>query len=435
MLVDSATDVVFEAGEQIIERGSTGTSMYVIKEGTADMLREGGDDPLMAAVGEAFGEDAFMGESGGQPHRTTVVARERLTCLEVDCKRFKSSTTAQLNAALRSSGKHRSKTMPQFHDLQQTRLLGVGSFGRVRLAYHPPSDQFFALKCMNKGLVIQRKQVAHVRSEKELLAACDHPFLVNLCGWYQDATELYMLCELIQGGEMFNILSKPIFTEDNCRFYAANVTAAFEYLHDRHIAYRDLKPENLLLDVKGYLKVADFGFAKVVTERTWTMCGTPDYLAPEILTRAGHGLAVDWWAVGIFLYELLTGWPPFSGDEEVDTFKNILSGRFDMPPEFSGPTASLLKGLLTVNPAHRLGSRQHSGSREVREHPFFEKLDFVSLVSRQLPTPYVPAINDPSDMNNFEEYDEPDPAGLPKHNQDDVDTFGFWDLPPTQLLS
>ena len=208
------------------------------------------------------------------------------------------------------------------------------------------------------------------------------------------------------------------------RFYSGNVASAFEYLHERKIAYRDLKPENLLLDEKGYLKIADFGFAKIVEDRTWTLCGTPDYLAPEIITCKGHNCCVDWWALGIFLYELLTGFPPFSADEQVETFKRILSAKLNYPDFIGEKGIDLLSKLLVVNPSNRLGA---NGGREVREHAYYQKLDFVKLISRQLPTPFVPTISNPSDVSNYDRFDEPDLQQWDMHNTDDAKTFGFWD--------
>jgi hypothetical protein len=394
-LVDASHDAEYKPGDTVIKQGESKYLLHVIKEGRAVRKTTDGRETQTEEIttGACFGEEAFT--EAGQRYGCTVTAIETLMCLTVDCRKFKSSSTVQIAEALRDmhmrgAMQRRSavaRQMPKKEELTVLHLLGVGSFGRVRLVRHEPSGSHYALKCINKGLVVARKQVQHVTSEKTILSTCSHPFLVNLVGWYQDQHELYMLFELLLGGELFSIMSKGIFTEDTCRFYSGNVAAAFEYLHERKIAYRDLKPENLLLDSKGYLKIADFGFAKIVDDRTWTLCGTPDYLAPEIIACKGHGCAVDWWALGIFLYELLTGFPPFSADDQVETFKRILSAKLTFPNGLGPEGADVLTGLLTVDPNKRLGQ---IGGREVREHVFFRRLDFVKLISRQLPTPYVP---------------------------------------------
>jgi len=429
VLVDSAKDTIFKAGETVITKGEAKPSVYIIKEGTAMREKE------EITTGACFGEEAFLEK--GKQYGSTVVAKENLTCLQIDAHKFGASTTAQMARALEAHNAHRAgsgsktqrdankvATMPKKEELTVHNLIGVGSFGRVRLVRHETSSTYYALKCMNKGLVVARKQVTHVNNEKSILARCSHPFLVNLVGWYQDMHELYMLFELMLGGELFSIMSKGIFTADTCRFYSGNVTSAFEYLHERKIAYRDLKPENLLLDEKGYLKIADFGFAKVVKDRTWTLCGTPDYLAPEIITCKGHNCCVDWWALGIFLYELLTGFPPFSADEQVETFKRILSAKLVFPDICDQACRDLLSSLLRVNPTNRLGA---GGGREVREHAFYQPLDFVKLISRQLPTPHVPKVSSPSDISNYDKFDEPDLQQWDDHNTDDAKTFGFWE--------
>ena len=375
VLVDSAHDSTFAAGEVVIQEGELKSLVYVIKDGAATK-----DDETLSQ-GACFGEEAFT--QAGLEYGSTVVASEALTCLTIDCQRFKSSSTVRIAETLRTTfaktQQRRSvvvRNMPRKEDLLIKTLLGVGSFGRVRLVWHEQSSMHYALKCMNKGLIIARKQVLHVQNEKAILAMCSHPFLITLAGWYQDDTELYMLFELVLGGELFSILSKSIFTEATCRFYAANVASAFEYLHERKIAYRDLKPENLLIDEKGYLKVADFGFAKVVEDRTWTLCGTPDYLAPETITCKGHGCAVDWWALGILLYELLTGFPPFSADDQVETFKRILSAKLSYPDVARRGHSP---------PPHRQPRQPARRQRRAQcGHAFFHPIDFVRLISREL---------------------------------------------------
>ena len=205
---------------------------------------------------------------------------------------------------------------------------------------------------------------------------------------------------------VFTILrERQKFDEPTSRFYGANVAAAFEYLHERKIVYRDLKPENLLLDGKGYLKVVDFGFAKEITDRTWTLCGTPEYLAPEIITNKGHNLAVDWWAFGILIFEMLVGQPPFCADDPMDIYQKILRNRVTYPAFVSKVARELISKLLVSNPSQRLGSlkRMH---RDVSGHSFFKSVDWAVLTRKELKAPYIPKISSPTDTSNFDDYED-----------------------------
>lgn len=215
VLVDSATDAIFTPGDTVIKQGEVKNLVYIIKEGHAK--RKGGrvDGPEDITTGACFGEEAFL--SNGAKYASTVSAKDALTCLAIDCMKFKSSATAQIAGALRSSiqqnviaqqGRSKFASMPRKQDLTVLNLIGVGSFGRVRLVRQESAGTYYALKCMNKGLIVARKQVQHVNNEKGILAKCSHPFVVNLVGWYQDRHELYMLFELLLGGELFSIMSK-----------------------------------------------------------------------------------------------------------------------------------------------------------------------------------------------------------------------------------
>eukprot|EP00605_Chrysophyceae_sp_TOSAG23-4_P002717 GSChrysophyteH1.ASY1.ANO1.2996.1 assembled CDS len=190
--------------------------------------------------------------------------------------------------------------------------LGTGSFGRVRFVTHKGTGSFWALKMLKKAEVIRLQQVEHMISEKTILSSLDHPFIVRLAGTFQDVKFLYMVLEYIVGGEFFTHLRKAgRFDHTASKFYATQISLVFEYMHQSDFIYRDLKPENLLLDKAGYLKITDFGFAKRVAFKTYTLCGTPEYIAPEVLLNKGHGKGVDWWTLGILLYEMMAGQPPF----------------------------------------------------------------------------------------------------------------------------
>jgi len=193
-------------------------------------------------------------------------------------------------------------------------------------------------------------------------------------------------------------------------------------MHDRKIVYRDLKPENLLLDSEGYLKVVDFGFAKILTDRTWTLCGTPEYLAPEIISNKGHNLAVDWWALGILTYELLNGVPPFAADDPMEIYQKILKCRVAFGPSISRNSRDLINKLLVSNPASRLGSLKR-GVREVREQAFFKALNFGDMENKRLPAPNKPTIKNPLDTSNFEAYTDDDGGDWARFNDPKVNLF------------
>ncbi|XP_029302986.1 putative serine/threonine-protein kinase PRKY isoform X2 [Cottoperca gobio] len=193
-------------------------------------------------------------------------------------------------------------------DLETIATVGTGTFGRVFLVKDKKSRAFYALKQMKIPDVIRLKQEQHVHNEKEVLAEVNHPFLIRLFWTHHDERFLYMLMDFVPGGELFSYLrSRGRFSNATGLFYTSEIVCAIEYLHSKEIVYRDLKPENILLDSEGHMRLTDFGFAKKLSDRTWTLCGTPEYLAPEVIQSKGHGRAVDWWALGILIFEMLAG--------------------------------------------------------------------------------------------------------------------------------
>jgi len=287
--------------------------------------------------------------------------------------------------------------------------LGTGTFGRVRLvSYEFRKLHYFALKMLKKTEIIRLKQVEHIKAEKNILQRITHPFIVTLFASFQDEKNLYMLMEYIIGGELFSQLRKVgRFSNDTSRFYAAEIVLALEYLHEKNIVYRDLKPENLLIDREGHMKITDFGFAKQVEDRTWTLCGTPEYLAPEIIQSKGHGKAVDWWALGILIYEMLAGYPPFYDENPFGIYQKILAGKIEFPRHFDANAKDLVKKLLTADRAKRFGCLK-AGAEDVKKHKWFKGIDWVKAFNREMKPPFVPAYQSPNDTSNFDKY--PDSA-------------------------
>jgi len=215
------------------------------------------------------------------------------------------------------------------------------------LVKHIGDLKHYALKILKKSEIIRLKQVDHIKSEVQLLKMIMHPFIVNLLGHFQDERKLYMVIEYVHGGELFSHLRKEgRFSDDTAKFYAQEIVLAFGYLHGMHIVYRDLKPENLLITTTGHLKITDFGFAKQVEDRTWTLCGTPEYLAPEIIQSKGHGKSVDWWALGVLIFEMLAGYPPFYDENPFGIYQKILAGKIECPRQFDSRAKDLIKKIV-----------------------------------------------------------------------------------------
>ncbi|CEJ02592.1 Putative cAMP-dependent protein kinase 9 [Rhizopus microsporus] len=289
-------------------------------------------------------------------------------------------------------------------EIQET--LGTGTFGRVFLTKFKPSNKYYAMKVLKKSEVVRLKQVEHLLSEKKILSSIRFPFIVDLFCTFQDDSNLYMLLEYVVGGELFTHLRRAgRFTNDMTRFYASEIVLAIEYLHSKDIIYRDLKPENLLIDHQGHIKITDFGFAKKVVDRTWTLCGTPEYLAPEIIQSKGHGKAVDWWALGILIFEMLAGYPPFFDDNSFGIYEKILMGKVQFSSHFDPLARDLLKRLLVSDRTKRLGNLK-GGSEDVKRHKWFRGVDWIGLLEKNVRAPIIPHYPHPGDTSNFEKYPE-----------------------------
>merc|ERR1719445_664582 len=316
-----------------------------------------------------------------------------------------------------------SKLSIKFTDLKVIGTLGKGSFGHVQLVSDIKTQKTYALKAVSKAQIVQTGQQGHIMSEKRVMETLHHPFLVKLYATYKDANRLYFLLELSLGGELFSVLrEKTLFDDDTSRFYAGSVVLAFEYMHSKNIVYRDLKPENLLLDSEGFLKVTDFGFAKDISAgRTWTLCGTPDYLAPEILAGKGHGKGVDWWTLGVFIYEMLASYPPFYDEDPMKTYAKIMHGNIQYPSHFSKEAVSIVKKLLNHKATKRLGVVK-GGAKLIKKHPWFKKFDFQLLINKKLKPSIVPKIKDAFDLTNFDDYPDED-DDIPTYIDDGTD----WD--------
>lgn len=292
-------------------------------------------------------------------------------------------------------------------DFQILRTIGTGSFGRVHMIRSNHNGRFYALKVLDKKTIVKFKQIEHTNDERKMLSIISHPFLIRLWGTFQDSQQLFMVMDFIEGGELFSLLRKSKrFPSPVAKFYAAEICLALEYLHDLDIIYRDLKPENILLDKNGHIKITDFGFAKYVHDVTYTLCGTPDYIAPEVVTTKPYNKSVDWWSFGILIYEMLAGHTPFYDSNTIKTYENIMNAPLKFPDYFDPIVQDLLRGLINRNLSQRLGNLQ-KGTEDVKNHPWFKEVIWEKILSRSIETPYEPPIRQgQGDTSQFDRYPE-----------------------------
>ena len=314
------------------------------------------------------------------------------------------------------------KTQKRFEILG---TLGTGGFGRVELVRHEGHHRTYALKVLKKQHIVETKQQDHVLNERNIMFEARSDFICRLYKTFKDKKYLYLVLEVCLGGELWSVLKqRGQLDEYETKFYTACVMEALAYLHAKGTVYRDLKPENLLLDARGYCKLVDFGFAKKVGlgHKTWTFCGTPEYVAPEIILNKGHDIAADCWSLGILIFELLTGDPPFVGNDPMSTYNIILKGieAVDFPRRIPKTTASLIKRLCKENPVDRIGY-QRGGIKDIQKHKWFEGFSWEKLRNGTLEAPYVPKLKDNKDMSNFDSYPDEDES-------DPEDDLTGWDL-------
>ncbi|EGD72874.1 AGC/SGK protein kinase [Salpingoeca rosetta] len=290
-------------------------------------------------------------------------------------------------------------------DFEMLKVVGHGSFGKVLLSRHKATRRLYAVKVLNKDIILKHNESKHVMSERNvLLGNVKHPFLVGLHFSFQTKKKLYFVLDYVNGGELFfHLQREKRFAPLRAQFYAAEITSALGFLHDINIIYRDLKPENVLFDAEGHVKLTDFGLCKENIppgEKTRTFCGTPEYLAPEVLRKQPYGRAVDWWCLGCVTYEMMCGLPPFYNRNIDEMYNRILHDQLRFP-EYVPPIArQWLQALLVREPDRRLGSTINDHT-EVKRHRFFRNIDFELLEERKIPPPWKPFVADELDLRNI----------------------------------
>ncbi|CAK9821940.1 cGMP-dependent protein kinase, isozyme 1 [Anthophora retusa] len=432
----------FPAGAKIVRQGEKGEKFYIISGGNVRIIKDteyGCEEELVVlGKGQYFGEKALYGNDGeNRRHATAIALAPGVECLTLDRQSFlnylggldeirNKDWLAEYEKQKRSltpkkwTNEYSNITLD---DLETRGTLGVGGFGRVELVtLKSDCDKSFALKKLKKKVMVEQQQQEHVLNEKHIMQACDSPFICKLYQTYKDRKYVYFLMEVCLGGDVWTTLQKRRHFDDaTAQFMVGCVVEALDHLHALNIVYRDLKPENLMLDSRGYLKLVDFGFSKKIgPSKTWTFAGTPEYVAPEIILNKGHDRAVDYWALGILTHELLVGKPPFRGSDHMSTYNRILKGIevVGIPGIVSKNASSLIKKLLRLSPSERLGY-QRNGIQDIRDHKWFGGFKWQALQRLALPAPIVPTVRSQIDTRNFERY--PPDRNIPP------DEFSGWD--------
>ncbi|XP_046390365.1 ribosomal protein S6 kinase beta-1 [Ischnura elegans] len=313
--------------------------------------------------------------------------------------------TVQLCEQNVNTGKE--KTGPQ--DFELRKVLGKGGYGKVfqvRKVTGQDANTIFAMKVLRKASIVRnQKDTAHTKAERNILEAVKHPFIVDLIYAFQTGGKLYLILEYLSGGELFMHLEREgIFLEDTACFYLSEIILALEHLHIQGIIYRDLKPENILLDAQGHVKLTDFGLCKEHIQEgivTHTFCGTIEYMAPEILTRSGHGKAVDWWSLGALMFDMLTGAPPFTAENRKKTIEKILKGRLTFPPYLTMDAKDLIRRLLRRQVNLRIGSGPND-AEAIKTHCFFKHINWADVLARKLEPPFKPCLAGEDDVSQFD---------------------------------
>ncbi|XP_026765197.2 cAMP-dependent protein kinase catalytic subunit alpha-like [Galleria mellonella] len=292
------------------------------------------------------------------------------------------------------------------NDFDLIQALGCGSFGTVFLVRDKVTFVYYAMKAIEKSNVIKKKCLKQVLLEKRILQSVNFAFVITLDFCCKDNLYIYFLLSYEGGGELFALIRKlGSLSESLTHFYTAQIVLALEYLHHCSIIHRDVKPENILINESGYIKLADFGFSKIVKSRTWTICGTPEYLAPEIVMSKGYSYPVDWWALGVLIYEMNAGYPPFYSSDTMKLYEKVFAGQFKTPDTMTPQCKSLVKGLLEVDPTKRLGSLK-TGVYDIKGHPWFNDTNWDAILHHKMLPPFIPIFKNPGDTGNFRKVDD-----------------------------
>lgn len=424
-------EMSFTKDETIFEQGERGTQFFLLISGEVVVIKDGQELNKLKADAthpSYFGEKALEND---EPRAATIkVISAEAKALWVDKgsfemlvgsltdlnKRGKDGTSVVKKAIAPTAGDSKRFGNIAFKDLTKMGLLGCGGFGAVEMVEQKGTGETYALKALSKGYVVKSGMQSSVMSEKNVQLMCDSPFVVKLYETYNSDQHLYFLLELALGGELYATYNKKnLWGSEKCaKFYVAGTLFAFEHLHSKKIIFRDLKPENLLLNDKGHVKLTDMGLAKVVAGKTFTTCGTPDYFAPELIASKGHNLAVDWWTLGILTFELMSGHPPFESATPMQIYSKVQKGinKITFPKKVKGNAEILIKGLCHSTPSERLAMKK-GGTQNIKNSPWFAEFNWNDVETFQMDAPYKPTVKSKKDIANFSANKEDMPPQVP----------------------
>jgi len=436
-VAEALVETNYIRGEHIIRQGEPGDAFYILFDGKVDIVKDGKVIKTMEAkskekIAHWFGERALL---KSEPRAASIVVESgEAQCLALSREHFESllgslegiMLESTNSTAIRKTRVYQGvpRTRPsqinsliRMDDLRRLGLLGCGGFGAVTLEQHKVTGKTYALKALSKGYIVKMRMQKGVLREKEILTLCESNFIIRQYATFKTKEQLFFLLEPAMGGELFATYHKHRFhgSVSKAKFYSASVVFAFEHLHERNVLYRDLKPENLLLDHRGFCKLTDMGLAKVVVGKTYTTCGTPDYFAPEVVQQTGMTKAVDWWTLGILIHELLSGHAPFEASDPMETYQKIVRGvsKVNFPYKDRDPEGvDLVMSMLKHNASDRLPMRP-DGTKNLKTHSWYRGFHWDLLSSFQLKPPYVPKVHSPTDMSNFRAHEGDLPPQIP----------------------
>lgn len=422
-IAEALIEMHFTKGEVILQQGEPGNTFYILYEGEVVVEQNGQQVQKLYAKAsqgniQVFGEKALLNNE--KRAASIIVSSETAKALALDQETFNlllgplsdinpSQDREKKGASAKdkmlqqcASGGDRTRIFRK--DLKKIGLLGCGGFGTVELFEHAETKETYALKGLSKGYVVKTGMQESVMNEKNILMMTNSIFIIKCYETFNGTQTLYFLLEPALGGELYATYNRKGLhgSEKHAKFYIAGVVFAFEHCHERRIIYRDLKPENLLLTSSGGIKLTDMGLAKFVIGKTYTTCGTPDYFAPEIIASTGHTVAVDWWTLGVLLFELLSGHPPFESAYPMQIYSKVMKGinKIPFPAKCLGKPEAIIKGLLHKEPSQRLPMKT-GGTKNMKECEWYKDFDWVAMSQMKLESPYKPIVKSKKDIANF----------------------------------